>query len=74
MVLAVFLATSVAGVVLSASITSGPLILAGRWQVLAALAVWGLVWAAGVAAALRLTTRASLVLILGVGLALRVVA
>ncbi len=73
-VLAVFLATGVAGVVLSASITSGPLILAGRWRVLAALAVWGLVWAAGVAAALRLTTRASLVLILGVGLALRVVA
>jgi hypothetical protein len=73
-VLAVFLAAGVAGVALSASITSGPAILGGRWRVLAELAAWALVWAAGVATALRLPTRMSLVLVVGVGLALRIAA
>jgi hypothetical protein len=74
LILAVLLAAGAAGVVLSASVTSGPVILDGRWKTLAALGLWALVWAAGVAAALRLPPRVSLVLVLGVGLAMRVAA
>lgn len=70
----VFLVAAGVSVALSASVASGPVILDGRWGILAELALWGLLWVAAVAATRRLPTRLALGMVLGAGLALRLAA
>ena len=62
------------GVALSAVVATGPAILDGRWSILGQLGLWGVAWGVGVAAALRLPARVVLPVVLGAGLALRIVA
>ncbi|MBW3641594.1 MAG: DUF2029 domain-containing protein [Actinobacteria bacterium] len=72
--MAMFVFAAAVGVLLSASIASGPVILDARWGTLIRLSLWGLAWIAAVAAALRLPTRVALCLTFGTGLALRLAA
>lgn len=72
--MATFVAVSAASVVMSAHVAAGPPILARRWTLLAELAIWAVLWAAGVAVAFRLRGRVALALIVGAGLALRLAA
>jgi len=61
-----------AGVVLSARVATGGNILERRWGLLVELGLWGLAWAAGVVAALRLAPRSGSTLIVLAGCAIRV--
>jgi hypothetical protein len=67
-------AAATAGVTLSAVVAARRAILITRWTLLVELALWSLVWAAAVVAALHLPRRRALVLIIGAGLALRLAA
>jgi Glycosyltransferase family 87 len=69
-----FAAAAVAGIDLCWSITTGGDILAARGAILVRLAVWSVVWVAGVACALRLPRRVALPAIFVVAVALRLTA
>lgn len=72
---AALFAVSVAGAVsLSAHLAEGPGILARRWAILSELALGGALWAAAVAAALRLPRQRAVPLILAAGVAIRLAA
>jgi hypothetical protein len=71
---AVFTAATVAGVVLSATVASGPPILAARWSLLWQLGLWAAAWAIAVAAALRLPRRLAIGLIVAGAIAIRLAA
>ena len=71
---AVFGVTTLAGTGLAAAVAWGHPILAARWDLLGRLAVWAVLWAVGVAAALRLPRRSAGALIFGAAVLLRVAA
>jgi len=71
---ALFLASALVGVWLSANIASGRPILASRWSLLAELLAWSAAWLVGVAATRRLPARVALGAVLVAALALRVAA
>ncbi|GAC1517699.1 MAG: hypothetical protein NVS1B12_05110 [Acidimicrobiales bacterium] len=70
----VFAVSTAAGVASAGTIAWGHPILAARWDLLARLAGWAVVWAVGVGAALRLPRRPAIGLIVGVGVLLRLAA
>ena len=70
----VFAVSTAAGVVSAGTIAWGHPILAARWDLLARLAGWAVVWALGVGAALRLPRRPAIGLIVGAGVLLRLAA
>ena len=69
-----FAVAAAAGVGLSLSFATAEPIRNDRWALLVRLAVWALVWAAGVACALRLPRRLALPAVFGAALALRLAA
>ena len=69
-----FSAAAAGGVALSGAIASGPPILAIRWGLLWRLALWGIVWIAGVSLALRLPRRRAVAFIFVAAVALRLAA
>jgi hypothetical protein len=62
------------GVWMSAAIASGRPILARRWGLLLALAVWAAAWVVGLAAALRIPKTWTLGVVVAIGVALRLAA
>ena len=72
--LILFVASSVAAVILSAHIARGGALLSVRWRLLAEMAVWAAAWVVAVAAAFRLPRRRAMALLFLVALALRAAA
>lgn len=70
----VFAGVAAAGTFLSAQVAGGGPLLSTRWSFLARLALWAVVWLAGVAAVFRLPRRAALPLIGLTAVALRLAA
>ncbi len=69
-----FAAAAAAGIALSLSVATAEPIRNARWALLARLAAWAVVWALGVACALRLPRRIAVPAVFAVALALRLAA
>lgn len=69
-----FAVAATGGVALCARVASGPPILESGWSLLAELGAWAVLWALGVAAAVRLRGRYALAAIVAAGAAIRVAA
>lgn len=72
--LAGFSVAAAAGIVLSAAVAAGEPIRNGKWHLLTVLAAWAVVWAAGVACAVRLPRGVAVPAVFAVAVALRLAA